>query len=332
MKNTNDSPVRCAIVLAAGEGRRLQPFIWRLRGDLLPKQYVSFTGARSMLEQTYQRVEKLFDPECIFTVVGESHLEYPEVRRQLSSRPKGTVIMQPENKDTGPGLFLPLMHLVKRHPDSVVAVFPSDHFIGEENVFMGHVDLASRAVERDGSRLVLLGVEPYGPESDYGYIVPDWEVNHPRLSGIRKVLQFVEKPGPHAARELVRRGGLWNTLVMAFKAKKVLELVGRLAPALHRSFERIGETLGTAREKEVVAEVYREIESLNFSKGLLETISVQNHLRLSVLPVQGVRWSDWGSETRILKDLKRFAHIRTRQEKAQAISAPRMTPVESINR
>jgi len=261
-----------------------------------------------MLEHTYHRAEKLIAPECLFTVVTKDHLNYFTVYHQLSSRPKGTVIIQPENKDTGPGLLLPLIHLIKRYPESVVTVFPADHFILEEDLFMGHVDLACRAVERDASRLVLLGMEPYAPEPEYGYILPDRKMDRSTPSGICKVSRFIEKPELYAARALVQRGGLWNTLVMAFKAKTVLDLVRRAVPTFYHSFQRIGKALGTSREMDVVDEVYREIKPLSFSKGLLEIVPVQHLLRLSVLPMRGVFWSDWGSEVRILNDLKKFGY------------------------
>jgi mannose-1-phosphate guanylyltransferase len=92
-----------------------------------------------MLEHTFDRAEKSISPERLFTVVGRNHLNYPEARRQLSARPEGTIVVQPENKETAPGLLLPLMHLVKRDPTSRVAVFPSAHFIVEEDLFMLHV-------------------------------------------------------------------------------------------------------------------------------------------------------------------------------------------------
>ena len=132
---------RCGIILAGGEGERLRPFIRQLRGGLLPKQYVNFIGTRSMLEHTFHRTEKLIPPERLFTVVSRNHLSYPEVRQQLSSRPLDTVVVQPVNRETGPGILLPLMHIYKRFPESTVAVFPSDHFIVEEELFMAHVYL-----------------------------------------------------------------------------------------------------------------------------------------------------------------------------------------------
>ena len=129
---------RCGIVLAAGEGKRIQPFVRQLRGDSLPKQFVSFIGRRSMLEHTFHRAERLIAPERLFTVINFNHLIFEEAVNQLSNRPSGTVVLQPENKDTGPGILLPLIHLYKYFPDSVVAVFPSDHFILQEALFMSH--------------------------------------------------------------------------------------------------------------------------------------------------------------------------------------------------
>jgi mannose-1-phosphate guanylyltransferase len=131
--NRNEHEVICGLVLAGGEGKRLQPFIRSLGKGTLPKQYVNFIGSRSMLEHTLERAEKIIPPERVLTVITESHVRYPEVRQQCSSRPKNTVIVQPENKETGPGLLLPLMHLYKRYPDSLVLVLPSDHFITEED-------------------------------------------------------------------------------------------------------------------------------------------------------------------------------------------------------
>ena len=89
----------------------------------------------------------------------------------MSSRDQDTVIVQPANKETGPGILLPLMYLYKRCPEAIVSVFPSDHFILEEDRFMAHVDLAAQAVARNPSRIVLLAMEAHAPEVEYGYVV-----------------------------------------------------------------------------------------------------------------------------------------------------------------
>lgn len=293
-------PVRCGIVLAGGSGQRLQSFVHRLRGDALPKQYVCFTGSRSLLEQTFDRVERLLPAERVFTIVSCAHLQFSEARDQLARRPSGTVILQPENKETAPGVLLPLVHLVARYPDAVVGVFPSDHFVDHDGLFMGYVDLAFRAVESGPTRVVLLGVEPQHPETEYGYVLPIAGGADPAVRDVRRVLTFVEKPTPEAARELVARGGLWNTMVMVFRPKTLLDLVGRVAPALRGAFERIRRAIGTPQEQPVIEAVYRELQPVNFSRTLLEAIPARRSPALFVLPVRGVSWSDWGSEHRIV--------------------------------
>ena len=313
MMRVTHPPVRCGIILAGGEGERLRAFIRQLRGRALPKQYVSFVGTRSMLEHTFHRTEKLIPPERLFTVVTRNHLIYPEVRQQLSSRAPGTVVVQPVNKETGPGILLPLMHVYKRYPESTVAVVPSDHFIVEEELFMAHVDLAFSATEQNPSCLVLLGLQPGEPESEYGYIVPGREV-YPRLC---EVLRFIEKPEPHAALKLIQKGGLWNTMVMIFKARTMVELVCRAAPGMYRFFGQVLEAIGTPGETNAVDRAYRHIAAMNFSRGLLENFSAEHSTRLLVLPVRGVHWSDWGSEHRIVSALQNTGPLR--QLHAQAL-------------
>lgn len=192
------------------------------------------------------------------------------------------------------------MHVYKNYPGATVAVFPSGHFIVEEDLFMDHVEIAFRAVEWNSSSLVLLGTQPYEPEPEYGYIVPGREA-HP---GVCEVLQFVEKPAPDAAAKLIAQGGLWNTMVMVFKARTMVDLVCRVAPQLHRVFANILEAIATPHELQTTNDTYRQMDVMNFSKGLLENFSMQHASRLMVVPVPDVYWSDWGSEQHILRGLK----------------------------
>ncbi len=302
-------PPRCGIILAAGEGKRLQPFIRKLRADSLPKQYVNIMGKRSMLEHTFCRAQELIRAERIFTVVNKSHLRYPEVTRQLSTQPNGRVIVQPANKETGPGVLLPLVHLYKRYPESTVVVFPSDHFVLEEDLFMSYVELAFRVIEEDPSRLVLLGIRPSQPEPEYGYILPGRELKSLGRAVAREVSKFIEKPEPSLGREIILNGGLWNTMVMVFKAQMLLRWVAKLDPMLHNSFAKVLDAVGTPSEVDVIRDVYTHLNPVNFSHGLLQSLSSQRPCPVLVLPVQGVYWSDWGSEERIVSVLGRIRYL-----------------------
>jgi mannose-1-phosphate guanylyltransferase len=253
-----------------------------------------------MIEHTFARAEKLISPRKLVTVVSKEHLRHFEVRRQLASRPSGTVIVQPANKETGPGILLPLMHIYKHCPDAIVSVFPSDHFILEEERFMIHVELAAQAVARDPSRIVLLAMEATSPEEEYGYVVPTANAGEISLYGTSPVARFVEKPNKHAARALVSAGALWNTMVMVFKIGTLFKMIERIDPITHRHFVRILARLGRSDEEKTIAGVYRTLEAINFSKGILEKISQVYRNAISVLPVFQVYWSDWGSPKRLL--------------------------------
>lgn len=256
-----------------------------------------------MLEHTWDRAQRLLPRERVLTIVSRSHVAHPEVRRHLASRPSGTVIIQPANKETGPGVLLPLAYVRHRAPDAAVAIFPSDHCIVAEGLFTGYVDLAFRAAERDPSQVVLLGAEPDGPEEEYGYILPEEGWGSEVTTGLPRVARFVEKPTLHVAQPLLDQGAAWNTMVMVCRVHTLFSFVARVAPALHAAFAEIGRAVGTPHEQPVVEEIYRQLEPTNFSRQVLEPLASKPDAALVMAPMRGAGWSDWGSEERIVRML-----------------------------
>jgi hypothetical protein len=55
-------------------------------------------------------------------VITQHHL--PSAQAELVDRPPDTVIVQPCNRDTGPGILLPLWYVQQRDPEALVALFP----------------------------------------------------------------------------------------------------------------------------------------------------------------------------------------------------------------
>ncbi|MFZ5876368.1 MAG: sugar phosphate nucleotidyltransferase [Nitrospirota bacterium] len=302
-KAPSDDHPRAAVVLAGGDGRRLEPFVRRLRGDALPKQYVALYGARSLLEHTFTRVERLVPPDRIMTVVTRNHLRYPDACRQLANRPTHTVIVQPSNRDTAPGLLLPLAHLQRRSDDALVAVFPSDHYVSNDPALIQHVETAFRTVARRPELIVLLGVRPDAPETDYGYLVPGSPIVADGRSEVRSVRRFMEKPTVSQAAELIQGGALWNTSIFVFRLHMLLDLIWSIAPTLSLRFLEIADALDTPRAREVIDEVYQAVAPVNLSRGILELVSDRWPSRLAVLPIDDAFWSDWGVEHRVLRDL-----------------------------
>jgi mannose-1-phosphate guanylyltransferase len=271
-----------------------------LRGDCLPKQYVNFLGDHSLLEATFNRARTIVPFRRQFVVVTENHFDYPEVAQQLANYPDVHVAVQPINRDTGLGLLLPLAQLYRARPDSTVVIFPSDHFIEEERLFISHVDAAFALVERDSEKTVLLAIAPTHAETDYGYILPSHCEHETLPFGAREVKHFIEKPNPTVARTLIKSGGIWNTMVMVFNLRTLLEHVRAIKPLVYRTFQEICDAVDSSRFSSVVKRVFETSYPLNLSKGILENIPSHKPHSLLVLPVRGVQWSDWGSAERIL--------------------------------
>lgn len=294
------------LVLAAGDGKRLRSYARQVSGKELPKQYVNFIGRRSMLEHTFQRVERLVPKERLLTIVGRHHLAHQEVRRQLSTLPANNVIVQPENKETGPGILLPLMHLHRRDAEAIIAVFPSDHFILHEECFIEYVRVAARSVNQAPERIILLAVKAQEPETEYGYIVARDVLDKSCSLGTRRIAAFIEKPDANLAHKLMMTGGLWNTMTMVFKLKTLLDLFRALLPGIYLNFGRVLDAIGTPGEHKTVSDVYEHLEPVNFSKGIMEQIATRFPEQLAVLAVHNVVWSDWGSEARIRETIRKL--------------------------
>src|SRR5438094_216497 len=129
-----------AIVLAGGEGQRMQPFIQQWLGRQKPKQFCTFVGTRSLFQHTLDRVTHLVAPEQILTVIAREH--QAEAQPQLEKRP-GVFILEPAKRGTAAGVFLPLTHILRYDPSATVVIFPSDHFVYSEDRF---IEIVQRAV------------------------------------------------------------------------------------------------------------------------------------------------------------------------------------------
>jgi len=281
------------IVLAGGEGARMRPVIERWLGRPRPKQYCAFSGGRTMLEHTMERALMLAPAERIVTVTGPGH------RFHLADHPPvpGAVVEQPENKETAPGVYLPLARILREDPDATVLLLPSDHFIRPKERFAVEAGRALAAARRQAGKVVLLAALPARPEPDYGWIEPDEPV--PGEDAAWTVARFHEKPDPATAQRLMRQGFLWNTMILAARARTLWNLGARLRPDMMGLMEGVKAALGTGREGWALQEAYRRLPSVNFSRDVLE----RDPRAALLVPLTGVSWCDWGRPERVVETL-----------------------------
>jgi mannose-1-phosphate guanylyltransferase len=179
-----------------------------------------------------------------------------------------------------------------------VAIFPSDHYISDDSLFMQHVYTAMRAVECSPQLTVLLGIAPDGPETEYGWIEPGSPLALPDagFGKISRIRRFLEKPSPEVACELYDRNYLWNSFVLIANTTTLLSLIAKALPELYGAFSGVRPFFGGAVEGDILQTIYPQLPSADFSASVLAAYPEE----FSVLPVKGVAWSDLGDPKRML--------------------------------
>lgn len=292
-----------AIVLAGGEGTRVRGFLKQLCGGTGLKQFSPIIGRRSMLQHTLDRMRQLVPPERTLIVVG-AH-QSAEAARQLADWPQRNIIYQPANRDTAPGILLPLSYITYWDPSATIIVSPSDHFVRDENRFMESVATALSDLKRHSGKMILLGMTPeQGLETEYGYIQLR---KHPRATLTRPVASFVEKPPLALARRLIDEGALWNTMVFTVRSTTLWQMVRDTVPSLYNAFGLIQSMLGSIHAPGFIQHIYQTIPNVNFSSDICAPLAK----KLRVLKVPNVGWSDWGTVASILRSLIEMGQLET---------------------
>jgi mannose-1-phosphate guanylyltransferase len=287
-----------ALILAGGDGKRLQPLTREITGDTRPKQFCPILDGETLLDLTRRRVDLIARSDRQLVVLTRKHEPY--YRYLAGELAPDRLVVQPENRGTGPGIVYSLLKLDNLAGDVPLAIFPSDHYISDDQIFVAYVDSAFEITRLRPDLVVLLGIEPDRPDREYGWIEPGdtpLAVGSEAVFGIRR---FWEKPPPRVAQTLFERGCLWSSFVMVGRVSAFLSLVRSTAPALLSAFEPARRKVGSG-EAAAIEVVYAQLPLVSFSERVLATGSD----RLSTVRVKGVEWSDWGHPARVIASLAR---------------------------
>lgn len=274
---------RWVVVLAGGDGQRLRDYSMTAFGERRPKQFCHFGEEQTLLTRTVARARQVVPEDHILVVIQRAHRGL--ARESLVAFPRVRLVEQPCNRDTLPGLALPLLHIVREDPGALVMVLPSDHHVEDSEAFVHALNAAAARVVAEPGAVALLGAAPEGCDADYGWILPargcegSWSA----------VAAFREKPSPAEATWLARAGARINTLVLAARASRLVRMVAEARPDWVEALTR-----GLVDE-EALELAYRDLPPANFSHEVLEhAVGV---LRLADLGEVG--WSDVGTPTRL---------------------------------
>jgi len=249
-----------AVIMAGGKGTRF----WPLSREAFPKQFLRLVGERTMLQDTIHRLEGKVRHSNILVVTtkGQKNLVEWQTKESL-----GDVhcVVEPEGKNTAPAVVLAAMKLYKKSKDALMLVLPSDHHIGDMELFRAAIDRAIPVAE--GGRLVTFGIKPVRPETGYGYI----KTGRRLKDGVYRAERFVEKPDLKTAKSFVKGGGYyWNSGMFLFRAVDVLAEAKKLMPLLYRQFSEIAPVLNTANEEDSLKKAYRTMKEESIDYGVME--------------------------------------------------------------
>lgn len=276
-----------ALILAGGAGERLSPLSTPER----PKQFLTFYGGASLIQHTWRRVRKHFDSSQIYVATNKRYSAL--VFEQLPELEPNLVILESQKKNTAPCMALVSWLVFQRDRESVLSVFASDHYIGNEVRFAQAVSEGREGAGRTG-KLVVGGTSPTRPATEYGYVrlktgtaVPGTAV--PGSIGLYGVEAFVEKPDEKTAARYVReRRYLWNCGPFFWKTRVMLGEVQEHLPRLYKQLETVIGQTGLPSQR-ALDQYFDTAEESSIDHGVFE--KSRNVMVLTC----DLDWSDLGS-------------------------------------
>ncbi|MFH1375006.1 MAG: sugar phosphate nucleotidyltransferase [bacterium] len=293
MLNQMTSHELWAVVLAGGEGKRLQEYTRDRLGVSLPKQFCVLHGTRSLLQRTVSRVNKLVPAARTVITVPQAYLKV--AIGQLDGR-RIRLAVQPCNRDTTAAVFLSLLYVYKQSPDAMVVVVPSDHYVSPEEAFLTSLLRATRVASAHRNRIVLIGCKPGCRDTDLGFVVPAAEHSGSSAENAILVSCVEEKPNQSLRDKLVDRCAYLNTFIMVGALSAFLKAGYDTVPGILSVLEELHPVIGTPREQETCKKAFARISNSNFTKDVLSAVPD----RLLLVPMnEPCHWLDVGRPEKV---------------------------------
>lgn len=282
-----------AVIMAGGTGTRFWPESRAQR----PKQLLRMVGDKTMVRATVDRLGDLVPPERV--LIATTAELAGKIAEELSELPPEAILAEPCKRNTAPCIGLAATRISRDDPDATMAVMPADHVIRPHESFRDAIRFAAALVDRLPGRIVTFGIRPNYPAESFGYIeraeplsaLPlgeGWaESESPSVYGVR---QFREKPNADTAAEYLASGRFyWNSGIFVWKARTILDELGKYEPEMYDHLQRIAEAAGTPEYDRVLRREFAAIKGISIDYAVMERTT-------EVLVIEApFEWDDVGS-------------------------------------
>jgi mannose-1-phosphate guanylyltransferase len=273
-----------AMIMAGGGGTRF----WPKSRNRRPKQFLTFSGDRTLLQGTLDRLVPIIPAERTWVLTGAAHAA--EAYAQLPEVPKNQIVGEPMGRDTAACIGLGAALIARTDPDATIIVTPADHVIEPVREFERAASAAEQFVNDHPSALFTFGIPPTYPATGYGYIHRGKPAGSRNQIALSSVQAFREKPNADLAEKFVASGEYyWNAGIFVWKAATILGELKRQRPKLHAACERIADAWDTPNRDATFRTEYEAIEKISIDYAVMEHAA-------EVMVIQApYQWDDVGS-------------------------------------
>ncbi|MBQ6037073.1 MAG: mannose-1-phosphate guanylyltransferase [Bacteroidaceae bacterium] len=271
------------VIMCGGIGSRF----WPISRKTLPKQFLDFFGTgRSLLQQTFDRFNKVIPTENIFFVTNEAYADL--ICEQLPEISKNQILLEPMRRNTAPCIAWASYHIRAINPNANIVVAPSDHLILKEQEFLEAIR-SGLEMAATTDKLITLGIRPNRPETGYGYI----QIAEHVRDKYYRVKTFTEKPELELAKVFLESGEFyWNSGLFMWNVNSIIAALEQALPELTNKLASNPEVYGTSEEQAFIDLIFPACPNVSIDYGVMEKAD-------NVIVALGdFGWSDlgtWGS-------------------------------------
>ena len=269
------------VIMAGGLGTRF----WPVSREERPKQFLHLTkSGKSFLRLAYERIKDIIPDENRIVVSLERYKDL--VLADLPELDERNLLLEPCNRNTASCIAYACFTILKRDPEAVVLVAPSDQVIGDSALYRSTVksglDFAAA-----NDVLLTLGVLPRRADTNFGYIQTDGPMTDDKPV---KVKTFTEKPSKELAQVFIDSGEfLWNAGIFIWKASVIASEIALYAPEITMQWNGWEQYLCTPLEREYLERIYPDMPRTSIDYAVMEKSE-----RVMAIPAY-FEWNDLGN-------------------------------------
>ena len=195
------------VILCGGAGTRLWPNLKKHQA----KQFIDF-GGWTLFGRTLERVKSpLFD----IPIISTNYKYLKEIKRNLKKHKvkKYKIILEPAKKNTAPAILSSA--LLQDIPDKQPLIYLSaDHLLEKVNKFNYAINKNKKFLNNEN--IFIFGIKPNTPSNQFGYFISK------RKKNLINVSKFIEKPNQTKAKNLIKKGGYWNSGIFLLRKDSLI--------------------------------------------------------------------------------------------------------------